>query len=49
MKSSSDPLITIRPGPVVHVWQDGREVVAVPLTAGAALAVASDLLREVRA
>jgi hypothetical protein len=25
-------LITIRPGPVLHIWRDGAEVAAVPLT-----------------
>jgi hypothetical protein len=24
-------LVTIRPGPVLHLWQDGREVARVPL------------------
>ena len=37
-------LITIRPGPVLHVWQDGAEVAAVPLTPSAALRLAADLL-----
>jgi len=43
-------LITIRPGPVLHVWQHGREVAAVPLslTTGLALmrALAGALGRE---
>lgn len=36
-------LITIRPGPVLHVWRDGQEVVAVPLDRHAALALLRDL------
>jgi hypothetical protein len=39
-------LITIRPGPTIHVWQDGKEVIAVPLDKYAALYVASRLLAE---
>jgi hypothetical protein len=39
-------LITIRPGPTVHVWQDGKEVAAVALSPIAALYVASRLLAE---
>jgi hypothetical protein len=42
-------LLTIRPGPVLHLWQDGREVARVPLDTAAALALAESLLREVRA
>ena len=30
-------LITIRPGPVLHVWRSGAEFCAVPLTTRAAL------------
>jgi hypothetical protein len=37
-------LATIRPGPVLHVWQDGRECAVVPLTRLAALRLASALL-----
>lgn len=40
-------LATVRPGPVLHLWQDGREVAAMPLTPSAALRLASDLLRAV--
>lgn len=36
-------LITIRPGPVLHVFRDGVEVVAVPLTFAAALCLLRDL------
>ncbi|MBT0781184.1 hypothetical protein [Paracoccus sp. pheM1] len=42
-------LVTLRPGPVLHVWQDGRQVVAIPLTPSAALCLAADLLRAVQA
>ena len=37
-------LVTVRPGPVLHVWQGGAEVAAVPLTPSAALRLAADLL-----
>jgi hypothetical protein len=40
-------LITVRPGPVLHVWRDGAEVAAVPLSPSAALSVASDLLAAI--
>lgn len=39
--------VTIRPGPVLHVWQDGQEVAALPLSRSAALWLASALLAEV--
>jgi hypothetical protein len=42
-------LVTIRPGPVLHVWQDGQEVARVPLDLHGALALVEALLREVRA
>ena len=42
-------LITIRPGPVLHVWRDGAEVAAVPLSPSAALTIASDLLVAIAA
>ena len=38
------PLVTIRPGPVLHVWQDGKQVAAVPLTPAAAIILCRDLL-----
>jgi hypothetical protein len=28
----TEPLITIRPGPVLHVWRGGKETEAVPLS-----------------
>lgn len=37
-------LVTVRPGPVLHIWQDGKEVAAVPLPPTAALALARDHL-----
>jgi hypothetical protein len=42
-------LVTVRPGPVLHLWQDGQEAARVPLDTAAALAMAESLLREVRA
>jgi hypothetical protein len=42
-------LVTVRPGPVLHVWRDGVEVAAVPLTWRAALVLASDLIKAVAA
>ena len=40
-------LVTIRPGPVLHVWRDGREVAQVPLTIPPALTLLADLARAV--
>ena len=37
-------LATIRPGPVLHVWRDGAELAAVPLSPNAALTLARDIL-----
>jgi hypothetical protein len=31
-------LVTVRPGPVLHLWQDGRQIAAVPLDPPAARA-----------
>jgi hypothetical protein len=42
-------LATIRPGPVLHAWQDGREVARVPLDTPAALTLIAALAAEVRA
>jgi hypothetical protein len=42
-------LVTVRPGPTLHLWQGGREVAAVPLDLHGALALVEALLREVRA
>lgn len=41
-------LLTIRPGPVLHVWRDGKEVAAVPLDHGAALCLLRDLAGAIR-
>jgi len=38
-------IITIRPGPVLHVWRDGSQVAAIPMTPRAALTIAQDLIR----
>ena len=40
-------LVTVRPGPVLHVWRDGQEVAAVPLSTPAALTLLADLARAV--
>ena len=37
-------LVTVRPGPVVHVWLDGHEVAAVPLDRRAALVLVRSIL-----
>lgn len=42
-------LVTLRPGPVLHVWQDGQQVAAITLAPSAALCLAADLLRVVQA
>ena len=36
-------LVTIRPGPVLHVWRGGREVARVPLPVSAGLALVAAL------
>lgn len=41
-------LVTIRPGPVLHVWKDGQEVAAVPLSARAGLTLLADLATAIR-
>ena len=41
-------LITIRPGPVLHVWRDGKEVIAVPLNFGAAMGLLKDLADAIK-
>lgn len=38
-------LATVRPGPVLHVWRDGQEVVALPLDLHGTLALMEALLR----
>jgi hypothetical protein len=42
-------LVTVRPGPVLHVWRDGVEVARAELDTGAALALIAALAAEVRA
>jgi hypothetical protein len=42
-------LVTVRPGPVLHLWQDGGEAARVPLDTPAALALIAALAGEVRA
>jgi hypothetical protein len=42
-------LITIRPGPVIHVWHNGAELAAIPLTPTAAIALCRDLLAHTEA
>ena len=37
-------LVTIRQGPVLHLWRDGVEVAAVPLTPAATLTLTRELL-----
>jgi hypothetical protein len=44
----SAPLITIRPGPVLHVWDGGKEIAAIPLSPTAALFLLSQLLEHYR-
>lgn len=41
-------LVTIRPGPVLHVWKDGQEVAQVALSTGAALTLLADLATAIR-
>lgn len=41
-------LITIRPGPVLHVWRDGKEVAAVPMDRRAALGLIHDIAGALR-
>ena len=40
-------LITIRPGPMMHIWHDGKQVAAVPLTPSATLNLCRDLLAAI--
>lgn len=43
------PLVTVRPGPVLHVWQDGQQTAAITLAPSAALCLKADLLRALQA
>lgn len=40
-------MATVPPGPVLHLWRDGRELATMPLVPSVALRLASDLLRAV--
>ena len=42
-------LITVRPGPTIHVFRDGQEVIAVPLTFDAAICLLRDLAENIKA
>jgi len=37
-------LVTVRPGPVLHIWRDGQELARLPLDLHGALSLAADLL-----
>jgi len=39
-------LVTVRPGPVLHVWRDGAELAAVPLSRSGTLELIGALCRE---
>jgi hypothetical protein len=39
-------VVTVRPGPVLHVWRDGKEVAVIDLTPNAAIYLASQILKE---
>lgn len=40
-------MATVPPGPVLHLWRDGRELATMPLVPSVALRLASGLLRAV--
>jgi hypothetical protein len=42
-------MVTTRPCPVLHLWQDGREIARVELDTPAALALIASLAAEARA
>ena len=42
-KSDWQNIITIRPGPILHVWRNGAEFCAVPLDHNAALTLIGSL------
>ena len=42
-KADWQNIVTIRPGPVLHVWRSGSEFCAVPLTPRAALNIIGQL------
>jgi hypothetical protein len=39
-------IVTVRPGPVFHVWLDGGAFAEIPMSPAAALEIASKLLDE---
>ena len=39
-------LITVRPGPTLHVWGNGTIIVEIKLEKNAALVLCSDLLKQ---
>jgi len=41
-------LVTIRPGPVLHVWRNGVEVARVPMTIPQSLTLLAGLAQAVR-
>lgn len=45
---ASCDLVTIRPGPVLHVWRDGIEAGRLSLTESAALSLVADLVAAIR-
>ncbi|WP_296639288.1 hypothetical protein [Roseinatronobacter sp.] len=40
-------LVTVRPGPVLHLWRDGQEAGRVTLSTGAALALLASLAKAI--
>jgi len=47
MPADARHLITVRPGPVLHVWRGATEVAVVPLGQQAALSLLADLARAI--
>lgn len=41
-------IVTVRPGPVLHVWRNGAEFCTVPLTATAALRLIGELVAAIQ-
>lgn len=48
MADKGKMMVTVRPGPVLHIWRDGQEVARVPLTNPAAIGLAEAILASVR-
>jgi len=40
-------LVTIRPGPVLHLWCDGIEIACLPLSPPAAMSLVADLAQAI--